>query len=33
MSVQEIRAKPQGKKRKIHDDITIVVMDLSKQVA
>ncbi len=31
MTVQEIKAKPQGKKRKIHDDITIVVLDLSKQ--
>jgi hypothetical protein len=31
MTVQEIKAKPHGKKRKIHDDITIVVLDLTKQ--
>jgi hypothetical protein len=32
MTVSEIKAKPQGKKRNIHDDITIVVMDLTDQV-
>ena len=31
MTVQELRAKPQGKKRKIHDDITVIVLDLAKQ--
>jgi pyruvate dehydrogenase phosphatase len=30
-TVREIRLKPQGKKRKIHDDITVVVVDLTKQ--
>ena len=32
MTVADIKAKPQGKKRKIHDDITVIVMDLSNQV-
>ena len=31
-TVQQIKAIPQGKKRNIHDDITIVVMDLTEQV-
>ena len=31
MTVSEIKGKPQGKKRNIHDDISIVVVDLSQQ--
>ena len=31
MTVEEIKKKPQGKKRKIHDDITIIVVDLKGQ--
>jgi len=31
MSVGDLKAKPQGKKRNIHDDITIIVLDLQKQ--
>ncbi len=30
-TVAEIKAIPQGKKRDIHDDITIVVLDLTGQ--
>ena len=28
MTVQGLRDTPQGKKRKLHDDITVVVVDL-----
>lgn len=31
-TIEQIKAIPQGKKRDIHDDITIVVMDLTNQV-
>jgi hypothetical protein len=31
MTVKSIRETPQGKKRKIHDDITVIVVDLQGQ--
>jgi hypothetical protein len=31
MTIEEIKAKPQGKKRNLHDDITIVILDLTGQ--
>lgn len=31
MTIEEIKAKPQGKKRNLHDDITIVILDLTSQ--